>query len=79
MTREEILAMTEGPILDYQVALKVMGGLPWGPFQPSTEIADAWKVLVRPEIMDRIQIGVYPTSFGKWIARPYMADIRSVR
>lgn len=45
LTREEILAMEPGQILDYYVAEKVMGGVPWGPFQPSTEISDAWKVL----------------------------------
>lgn len=35
-------------------------------------ISAAWEVLEKPEIMDRYQIGVYPTSFGKWIARPFM-------
>lgn len=38
----------------------------------STVIGAAWEVLTEPKIMDRYQIGVYPTSFGKWIARPFM-------
>jgi hypothetical protein len=38
----------------------------------SDDISTAWKILEKPEIMDRYQIGVYPTSFVKWIARPFM-------
>ena len=38
----------------------------------SSDIAAAWEVVEKPEIMDRIQIGVYPTSFGKWVARSFM-------
>ncbi|ODA10530.1 BC1872 family protein [Paenibacillus polymyxa] len=45
----------------------------------STDISAAWVVLEKPEIMDRIQIGLYPTSFGKWIARPYMAGYENCR
>ncbi|SCW87827.1 hypothetical protein SAMN04487970_11033 [Paenibacillus tianmuensis] len=41
-------------------------------FKPSTDMNDAIQVLQKPEIMDRFQIGLYPTSFGKWIARPFM-------
>ncbi|MEJ9220681.1 hypothetical protein P4H46_21165 [Paenibacillus glucanolyticus] len=41
-------------------------------FKPSTDLNAAFKVLQKPEIMDRYQIGVYPTSFGTWIARPFM-------
>ncbi|MDP9676256.1 hypothetical protein J2W97_002251 [Paenibacillus jamilae] len=45
----------------------------------STDIAAAWEVLEKPEIMDRIQIGLYPTSFGKWIAKSYMAGYENCR
>jgi len=41
-------------------------------FKPSTDMTAAFEVLSKPEIMDRFQIGVYPTSFGMWIARPFM-------
>lgn len=41
-------------------------------FPASTDISAAWEVIEKPEIMDRYQIGVYPTSFGTWIARPFM-------
>ncbi|MNW38172.1 hypothetical protein D3C74_152310 [compost metagenome] len=41
-------------------------------FSASTDISAAWEVLELPEIMDKVQLGVYPTSFGKWIARPFM-------
>lgn len=41
-------------------------------FKPSTNLNQSFEVLRKPEIMDRYQIGVYPTSFGKWIARPFM-------
>ncbi|MEK5178239.1 hypothetical protein [Paenibacillus odorifer] len=55
----------------YEVDEKIMD---WRPhyFNPSADISAAWEVLEKPEIMDRHQIGVYPTSFGTWIARPYM-------
>ena len=39
----------------------------------STDIAAAWEVVEKPEIMDKYQIGVYPTSFGKWVTRSFMA------
>jgi hypothetical protein len=41
-------------------------------FEPSKNISAALEVLEKPEIMDRRQIGIYPTSFGTWIARPFM-------
>jgi hypothetical protein len=41
-------------------------------FKPSTDIKDAFRVLEMPEIMDVYQIGVYPTSFGMWVARNFM-------
>lgn len=41
-------------------------------FKPSTDIAIAFQLLEKPEIMDKYQIGVYPTSFGVWVARNFM-------
>lgn len=41
-------------------------------FRPSTDVAVAFQLLEKPEIMDRYQIGVYPTSFGVWVARNFM-------
>lgn len=45
----------------------------------STDISAAWEVIEKPEIMDRIQVGLYPTSFGKWIAKSYMAGYENCR
>lgn len=77
MTREEILAMKPGRELNKAVAETLFGmqGLHlMNEFLPeySETIPAAWEVLEKPEIMDIYQIGVYPTSFGKWIARPFM-------
>jgi hypothetical protein len=55
-------------------AWKVDGDFYWEYRSPrySTDISAAWEVVEKPEIMDRYQIGVYPTSFVKWVARKYM-------
>ncbi|MBP1312291.1 hypothetical protein JOD82_005436 [Paenibacillus sp. 1182] len=54
-------------------------GYSTAPAMYSADISAAWEVLEKPKIMDRIQIGLYPTSFGKWIARPYMAGYENCR
>ncbi|WDM22627.1 BC1872 family protein [Paenibacillus polymyxa] len=45
----------------------------------TTDISAAWEVIEKAEIMDRIQLGLYPTSFGKWIAKSYMAGYENCR
>jgi len=41
-------------------------------FKPSSNLHHALRVLEKPEIMNRFQIGIYPTRFGAWVARPFM-------
>lgn len=48
-------------------------------FKPSTDMNATMKVMEKPIIMDKFQIGVYPTSFGKWVARPFMPGYENCR
>lgn len=69
--------------LDAKVAECVMGQqVKWGktptcmypigvpPY--STDIKAAFEILTKPEIMDKIQLGLVPTSFGQWVCRSFM-------
>lgn len=44
----------------------------WRWFTPTVDIKEAMDLLEKPEIMDKYQLGIYPTSFGKWICRSFM-------
>lgn len=84
-TRLEILALSPGRDLDTLVAKHVVN-LPvmtsihddkeyaYGWFRPSTEMMYAFQVLNTASVKDKYQIGVYPTSFGKWVAKPFIAQ-----
>ncbi|WP_028562305.1 BC1872 family protein [Paenibacillus pinihumi] len=75
LTREQVLGMS-GQELSIAVAVHVIGFEPgmviMDEWYPAEDIAAAWEVLQHPIVMDGPQIGVYPTSFGVWVARPFM-------
>jgi len=87
LTREKVLAMDMGREMDALVAERVMGakgimnvGTAWfvndniNDLLPrySTNISAAWDVIEAPHIMDKVQLGLMPTSFGMWMCRSYM-------
>lgn len=43
----------------------------------STDIADAWQVLEK--MQDRYQLGLMPTSFGKWVCRGYLPETAKIQ
>lgn len=52
MTKEEILAMEVGPELDLEVALKVIGIIPYKAESYSTDILAAWQVVEKDGAWD---------------------------
>ncbi|ERI08942.1 BC1872 family protein [Aneurinibacillus aneurinilyticus] len=46
-------------------------------FKPSTNITDAWQVLEK--MQDRYQLGLMPTSFGKWVCRGYLPETAKIQ